>query len=113
MALDGSVGDRFTSGRLPRRLRPLTASQAVELLPDLVYALRYSKAELSTAGVAEGPAIVRLNLRSDRSRRWTLLRTDFDKLKSVAQKFSIFYVTEPVQSWRNRIQALLLDEFSQ
>jgi hypothetical protein len=112
MALDGSLSDSFTGEKVNRLFRSATKEHVITSYPMLVYRLKQNKLAVSIFSSVDSPEVVRANNPLALGESWVLLKSDFDRCKSVASKVTLdLFPTEPVNIILDRIRALLVVEF--
>lgn len=113
MTLDGSLGDSFTGEKVNRLFRTATIEHVITSYPMLVYRLKQNKLTVSIFSPADSPEVIRVQNPNMLGESWTLLKSDFDRCKSVASKITLnLFPTEPVNTILDRIRTLLIVEFS-
>jgi hypothetical protein len=89
MPLDGALSDKLSGEPIPRRIRPVTQEYAEANFPRIIVRLKQGRLHVHTAKSVQDKEIVRLRNPSIRREYWTLLRSDFDILKSIAADMDI------------------------
>jgi hypothetical protein len=84
--MDSVIGDFFRNGR---RLRPATEDFAVDNFPRLILRLKQNRLIVGLdTSVGNADLVVLRNPRI-RHESWTILKSDFDVCKSIADKVSL------------------------
>jgi hypothetical protein len=113
MALDGSLSDSFTGEKVNRLFRTATIEHVTTSYPMLVYRLKQNRLVVSVFSSVDSPEVVKAQNPNMLGESWTLLKSDFDRCKSVASKVTLgLFPTEPINVILDRIRALLIVEFS-
>jgi hypothetical protein len=109
MAFDGSLNDQFVKGR---RLRPLLQTEAIRLLPKLIYRYKQDQLLWSIQESPDMPKIIFLKTKQSHE-SWTLLLSDFLLCQKIAGQISISqFFTEPPSDILNRIAAYVAVTFT-
>jgi hypothetical protein len=112
LAFDGSAYDGLSGQPGPRLLRPATHAVALASFPLFVLRLRQDVLQVSVPDAVDGPKILRATRPGFPGERWTMLFSDFEKCKRVAELVSTsLFVTESEDAVLARIAVYVAVEF--
>jgi len=108
--MDGIIGDRFAAGR---RIRPATQEFAVTTFPSVIISLMLGKLQVLVTSPASGPEIVKLWVPPLKKEPLTIVKSDFDIIKQIAQTSTLrMFPSETLMQAETRIRARVAVEFA-
>jgi hypothetical protein len=103
--MDGIIGDHFAAGR---RIRPATQEFAVIAFPSIIVSLMQNQLQILVTGIASGPSLVRMWTGPLRKQPLTILESDFDLIKQIAQSTTLrLFPSETLEQATMRIKSLV------
>lgn len=101
--MDSIIGDRFVQGR---KLRPATLDYALQNYPKVVVGIKLNKYRIDTYNTVEGKEIMNLVCPSSPIYDIVMLRSDFEKCRSIATKMTIpLFPSDILLDWEQRAAA--------